>query len=461
MLKGFRVVNMLVLKRVTSAGLMVALFLLCISCGETYRPVATPILPNPPNPNFAHYMVMVNDNGPSFAGSTTRIDTSGDTNVGVAQVGLSPVHGVILPNATRTYIANSADDTVSSYLGSTVIPITTTSLPAGSHPVFLATTENGNVYVADAGANSISVLNAVENVVSAQIAVGTNPVALAETPNQQKLYSANEGLNGSGGSVSSINVLDRTVNPSIANSAWISPVWVVARSDSQRVYVLDSGTGNVAAIDTGTDSVVGSASVGLGGNFMVYDGSFNRLYVTNPAVQSLTILDVSTDALSILANISFAAGSAPCAAGCTPISAAVLPNGNRAYVASYVNTTCSGLPCISSQVTVVSAATNTISSEISLGSADIDETNPTGCSTARFRLCAAASADDSRVYVSECDAGNVGIIATVANSSSGSNYGADTLIVNLPAPLSVFPIPASTPGAAPPPQNPVFIFASP
>jgi YVTN family beta-propeller protein len=458
--------------RWAGATAVLLLLLLWTGCGQTYRPVATPILPNPPNPGFAHYVITISDNGPDEAGSTTRIDTSGDSNVGVAQMGLSPVHAALLPNATRAFVANSGDATVSAYLPTLITTIATISLPAGSVPVFVHTTENATVYVANSGNNTVSAINTAQDVVTNQIPVGVNPVALAETPNGLQLYVANQGNNGTGGSVSSINTIDRTVNPPIANSAWISPVWAVARSDSQRVYVLDGGSGSVSAINTASDTVVGTVSVGIGANFMLYDSSRNRLYVTNPSTatganpdgQSLSIIDASSDALTVLANVSFApstAVNAPCPAGCTPVSVAALPDGSRAYVASYVTSTCAGVPCIVSQVTVISALTNTISSEIALGSANIDLTNPTGCSTARFRLSTVASADSSRVYVAECDAGSTGIIATAANNSPGDNYGPDTLIVNMPAPLSAFPIPASNPGGAPPPQNPVFVLASP
>jgi len=446
--------------RCLSAAGTAFLIMLWAGCGDIYRPVATPVTPNPPNPNFAHYVVMVSDNGPNYAGATTRIDTSGDTNVGVVQTGLSPVHGALLPDSTRIYIANSGDDTITAYLPTISTSVTTITLPVGSVPAFVHTTENSNVYVAESGSNAVSVINAFENVIADQIGVGVSPVALAETPNGLKLYVANQGTNGTGGSVNSINTIDRTLNPPLPG-AWISPVWAVARSDSQRIYVLDTGSGNVSAIDTASDAVVGSVPVGAGGNFLLYDPSLNRLYVTNPAAQSMNILDASTDALTVLATFSFAAGSIPCPAGCTPVSVAALPDGTRAYVATYANSTCSGAPCIVSKVTVIQTLTNSISSKIALGSATVDQTNPTGCSTARFRLSAVASADSSRVYVAECDSGDVGIVATVANSSPGDKYGADTLIVNVPAPLSTFPIPASTPGAAPPPQNPVFILASP
>jgi YVTN family beta-propeller protein len=322
--------------RWAGAAAMLLLLMLSTGCGETYRPVATPILPNPPNPNFAHYVVTISDNGPNFSGSTTRIDTSGDSNVGVAQMGLSPVHAALLPNATQIFVANSGDDTISTYLPTLSTFITTISLPTGSVPVFVHTTESTTVYVANSGNNTVSAINAFENVVANQIQVGVNPAALAETPDGLHLYVANQGNNGAGGSVSSINTIDRTVNPPIANGAWISPVWAVARSDSQRAYVLDSGSGTVSAIDTASDTVVGTTSVGVGANFMLYDSSRNRLYVTNPTTatganpkgQSLSIIDASSDALTVLANISFAASGAanvPCPAGCTPVSVAALP----------------------------------------------------------------------------------------------------------------------------------------
>ena len=86
--------------------------------------------------------------------------------------------------------------------------------------------------------------------------MGHHPVALAETPDQKKLYAVNQGS----GNVSSIDVVGQAVIQTIATGT--SPVWAVARSDSARVYVLDSGTGTVFAIDTLSDQVIGTAPVG-------------------------------------------------------------------------------------------------------------------------------------------------------------------------------------------------------
>ena len=149
--------------------------------------------------------------------------------------------------------------------------------------------------------------------------MGHHPVALAETPDQKKLYAVNQGS----GNVSSIDVVGQTVIQTIATGT--SPVWAVVRSDSARVYVLDSGTGTVFAIDTLSDQVIGTASVGAGGNFMTYDGKLNRLYVTNPVANTLTALDISKDPPTTVFALPVAA---------SPITVAALPDGTRVYVAS-------------------------------------------------------------------------------------------------------------------------------
>src|SRR5580704_10499110 len=95
-------------------GLMV-LFLICLSCGENYRPVATPQNPNPPNPGFNHVAVVLTSNGGNNPGAATTIDVSGDTAVSQSNTGLNPSYIAILPNQSLVYVANRGDDTVSSF----------------------------------------------------------------------------------------------------------------------------------------------------------------------------------------------------------------------------------------------------------------------------------------------------------------------------------------------------------
>jgi YVTN family beta-propeller protein len=451
------------------------LLLLWASCGDQFRPVATPLTPPPPDPQAAHFVFVINgngfetnSNGTINPGSSTRIDVSGDTNIGVARVGLGPVHAALLPNGGRIYIADSLEDTVSSYAPSNATSVTTTSLPTKSFPVLVETTENGTVYVANFGTNTVSAISTVSNVVRDTISVlGIAPVALAETPNGQKLYVANQGKIGTNGTVTSINTVDKSA--SSVTGTWLSPRFVAARSDSQRAYALDTGNSTITAIDTSTDVVTGvvpASSVGAGADFMRYDSKLNRLYVTSSTGGTLSILDASADPPSPLtasplilpAALPAPGQTDPCLGGpVTPASIATLPDGTRAFVGSY-RFLPSGTLC--SQVSVINSSSNTITTTISLGSVTVNTTNPnpTGCNStasipdtppfARFSVSLAASADSSRVYVANCDAGNTAIIKTSDNS----------LVLNLPSPLSDF---NTANGSIPPPQNPVFILAGP
>ena len=414
---------------VVRTAAVLVLMAVCISCGETYRPVATPIPPLPPSPAFSHLVVVISGNGSAHPGASTSIDVSGDTAVSQSAVGLMPVQAALVRNGTIVYVPNSGDDTVSTFSPGSAVPVTTISLPTGSTPTFAASTEAATVYVANSGSNTVLAIDTVSNVIEAPLSgipVGINPVALAETPNQQYLYCANQGTGGSGGSVTSIDPVDRTVSPAIANATWISPVSVLARSDSNRVYVLDQGSGLVSAIDTGSNAVVNSVSVGVGANFMAYDPTRNRLYVTNPSKNTVTYLDASSDALSAVVI--------PVA---NPVSVAALIDGSRAYVAS---ASVNG-GNVTSSVTVINALSGSVSSTIPI------TTVPKVCASNPSELSIAASADSTRVYVGNCDAGNVAIIQTLN----------DTMVLQMPAPLSA----AFSSSGTPLPQNPVFVVAGP
>jgi YVTN family beta-propeller protein len=451
--------------RLRHALAVLALILAECSCGDTYRPVAIPLPPIPPNPSSLHYVLTLSVNGLHNPGASTRIDVSGDSSVASAQVGLSPAHAVLLPGGSSVYVANQFEDTISFYAPSGTGPVSFVTLPAGSAPLFLMATTNNTVYVANSGSNTVSVITTANNAVAATIPAGINPVALAETPNGQKLYVANQGTgpNPVNGSVTSVNTVDNSVNPSIAGGVWASPVWAVARGDNARVYVLDQGTGVVSAIDTASDTVVGTASVQPGANYIVYEPSRNRLYVTNPVAATLTILDASSgsssDPLTVLKSISLT--------GTLPSSVAALPDGSRVYVGSYsINqTTCTQpgdvAPCITAQVTVISGLNNTVIKTIPIAlsagtSTKTDTPTLAVCDSARFRLSMAASQDSSRVYAAYCDAGATAVIRTTPNTSPGSESSGDYLVTDLKAPVSAAP---PIGNGQPPPQNPVFVLA--
>jgi DNA-binding beta-propeller fold protein YncE len=470
-----------------------------ISCGQVYRPVVIPTSTTPPNPANFHAVFGISANVPFNPGTALQIDVSGDTDIGVANMGVNPTHAAILPNNSRVFVASTGSlfpgdaDTVmafspasSSTTATGLGTPTVFSLPYGSLPVFVNTTQASAVYVANYGTNSVSSLNPSTNVVSLSGAVGVNPVALAETPDALNLYVVNQGSN----SVTDLSPVD--LSPVASISVGNTPVWAVSRLDSRRVYVVTEGDGQLYTIDTSTNTAVPGSPQSVGGagaNFVLYDKSRNRLYVTNPGAGNIYVFDATMDPPAPLGpamGISISAPPQCSATACSavrPVSVAALPDGSRFYVASYV-TVLSGSPCpdpnvtatgcVIPQVTVFDA--RSLSQKTTVFPLLPPVTAPVGgvqpfalapvafCApvipytpaSARFRMSAAAAVDSSRVYASMCDGGSVAIItATTSTISVGGTNTPDTLVTDLPAPFGAG---AAQGNGQPLPQNPVFLL---
>ena len=275
------------MKRFLWLGLVLCLYLICSGCGETFRPI---ILPNPPvfpNPRAAHTVLSINDNGTVVPGTTMVVDVSGDTDISVSDVGVAPVHAV-QQSANQVLVVNQSSVCTPVPCNPSITKVTfssilisgssTISLPPNSAPNFVATTESSQAYVSLPGyaPPSVGVVNTNSDSLTNTIPVGINPVAIAETPNSQKLYVANQGDS----TVSGFNTVDRSART--INGSFSAPVWLIARSDSQRVYVLN-GNGVLSTIDTtstaGPDSVIDASITAPGAANMLYDGNLNRLYV--------------------------------------------------------------------------------------------------------------------------------------------------------------------------------------
>ena len=458
-------------RRVGGLAAAVLATLLWISCGDVYRPVVIPTTVTPPNPANFHAVFGISTNVPFNPGTALQIDVSGDSDIGAANMGVNPTHAAILPNNSRVFVASAGSlyegdaDVVTSFtpassgtLASGLGTPVTFALPYGSLPVFVNTTQNSFVYVANFGTNSVAALNTSTNAIGLTGAVGANPVALVETPNGQSLYVVNQGDN-------TVTNLSTTDLSSVATTpVGNTPVWAVSRPDGQRVYVITQGDGQLYTIRTDTNAVVSNQSVGgPGANFALYDNSLNRLYVTNPSAGSVYVFDATSSSPTLLGSISMTAGASPlCPNGCSPVSVAALPDGSRFYVASYeTETACpdsnvgTSTPCVIPRLTVFDAASLTLkpaASSSSLLAPSLSLLAPpeyaatqyavpqvSSCvpavpyapNSTRFPMFATAAADGSHVYVSLCDARSIAdVVTTTSTISTGSN-ATDVLVTNL------------------------------
>ena len=456
------------MKQFVWLGLVGFLCVMWTACGETYRPIILPNPPQFPNPRAAHTVVAINNNGNVTPGSIMVVDVTGDSEVSVADLGLVPVHAV-QQAANQVLVVNHSvtgalSDSITKvgFAGTVIIATATISLPANSAPNFIAVAPlDPTAYVSLPGLvpdpnfpndNAVGVISTTSDSMEATIRVGNNPVALVITPDKSKLYVANQG----DGTVGGYNTSDNSTRT--INGSFNAPRWLIARSDSQRAYVLN-GNGVVSTIDTtstaGPDNVIDSGITAPGAAYMLYDGNLNRLYI--PGNSQVTMLDVSQSTPHLLGGgpitlptvaPSSRAAFDPCSqtAVQTPLTAAgvaALPDGSRAYVGAFYEDA-SGNIC--PQVTVIDAKSNQIKSSVAVpGFPAFDAL----CSTTRLRITMAAAGDSTRAYLASCDGGNVNMIDT-------SN---DSYIMNLPAPVgSRPPIP---PDPLNPPQNPVFLIAGP
>lgn len=557
--------------------------LICVACGQIYRPVVIPINNIPPSPGDFHSVFSLNTNAvyglnpdpnnpgnliPTLVygpGSAMQVDVGGDTDLGIATLvdgtvsGANPTHGISLPNFSRVFVASAGSavanglDAISSFIPATqsasssgigaatvvsypnFIPNPPSALPffCSYLPDFVAASQSTTVYVANYGVenapsvcnpngttstDSIAVVNAATNVITNIVystlgatppivppIVLSNPVALAQvqTPNGNKLYVLNQG-NNTVASLYTVDMTPTTATGTVAGFSGTSPAWVVARGDGQQVYVLSQGDGQLWTINAATDTVIGSVSVGVGANYVLYDPNLNRLYVTNPNNSSAYIFSVAGSLPSLLNTIVLGSNSAnyPSCVNPCPMSVAALPDGSETYIASYQlvlaqpppppsspNQSCTdptpqlltgpSACSVTASVTVLDALSTTVTSTISAfpsGTTSVPEVancvpasasgfyNPglvpvanTSASrfAARFRVSAVAAADSSRVYVSVCDAGSVAIVNTTDGNTNnpGQNIPDDTLVLDLATPFGI-----GTTSNSLPQQNPLFLL---
>jgi len=420
---------------------------------------------------------------------------------------ISSISGTTIQYVTPT--ANPTQNVLTGSGGTAAVPTFCRYVP-----VYLASSQNNAMYVANYGAegdpncnvgstDSVAYLNTTTNAVAniAYLPAASHPIAMVETPDIQNLYVLTQG-NNSVIDLAPSDLSTRTTIP-VGNT----PAWATLRPDGQRLYVITQGDGQLYTINTATNTVIpGSPQTvgGAGANFVLYDKSRNRLYVTNPNSGSIYIFDASSDPPLPVASPTGALSIPPPSVclngGCStvmPSSIAALPDGTRFYVASYVTatgTTCpdpnvsagSAAGCVIPQVTVFDAGTlavkttvfplmpsiaNPVSGTQPFALASVTFCNPVlpyapvnqynngqlvTPASARFRMSAAAAADGSRVYASLCDGGSVAIVDTTTSTIATGVNTSDNLVTDLLAPFS-----AGQPQAngEPLPQSPVFLLA--
>ena len=311
-----------------------------LSCGQVYRPVVIPISITPPNPANFHSVFGISTNVPFNPGTALQIDVSGDTNIGVANVGVNPTHAAVVPNNSQVYVASAGSlypgvsdvvtafsPAVASSLASGLSAITTYTLPSvgpGQSSSIVAISESGTL---------VSVtLNAPLSTATVGAIISVSGVGIAG-------YEGNFPISSVSGTT--ITYVASTPNLAAGNSGTATVPLIcsylpdfVATSQNTAVYVANYGSENgsncnfsstdsVAELSPASSTVSNIAYLPSGSHpvAMVETPDGSNLYVLNQATNM--VMDLSPVDLSTLATI---------AVGNTPAWAAVRPDNRRVYV---------------------------------------------------------------------------------------------------------------------------------
>lgn len=348
-----------------------------VTGGFTYKPtdaarVKAFLTPHVDQDTFS---VSVSDgvNAPLSVNVTVTVSPPQFSVSGPVSTGAGPTDAASSLNG-RTYVLNANAGTIS------VIDTATTSviatIPVGSGaPLRMALSANGTrVYVTNAATGTVSVINTTTNTVTATVPAGTNPFAIAVNPSGSRVY-VTDVANGT------VRVIDTATNTAVGSPIVVgaNPYAVAVSLDGTRVYAATRGVpvngvfsnGTVSVIDTTTNTVVGTITVGKGPEDMAFSPTAPRLYVVNAEENTVSVINTANN--TVVGKITV--GSYP---ACIDVS----PDGSLAYVTNSGDGT----------VSVIDTATNTV-----LGAIPVTRSAPAG----GLAYAISVSRDGNRILVTD------------------------------------------------------------
>ncbi len=120
--------------------------------------------------------------------------------------------------------------------------------------------------------------------VVATVNVGIRPMALEFNPSNNNIYVANQGSN----SISVIDSLTNTVNTTV--NVGNSPRALEFNPSNNNMYVINFGLIDISVIDSSTNSVVETVGVGFGSIDLEFNPSNNNIYVANQGSNSISVI---------------------------------------------------------------------------------------------------------------------------------------------------------------------------
>ena len=212
------------------------------------------------------------------------------------------------------------------------LPAAGGKLPVGQTPSFIQVAPNGQfAYVANPGANAITVLDTANNLVSRTIPIPQGPPQFVSfSPDGKTAYVSVYKTNGSVHLIAFLDTATGTVTGTVPVNNF-TPTDTVTSPDGRFLYVPNhntamSGTNQnvVDVIDLASRKLIGSVPVLPNPHWVVFGKGNGRFYTTDHMSASVTVVNAQTN--TVITEIEV---------GETPHSEALSPDGTRLAVTSY------------------------------------------------------------------------------------------------------------------------------
>ncbi len=202
----------------------------------------------------------------------------------------------ISPQTQLLYVANSGANYISviDRFENRVVGIIT----VGKGPTGLVLSREGErLFVLNSGSNSISIIETYQDYVkeTIQLVSGIHPVEMAMIPdtnnrNHGKLYITNRSSND-------VTVVDTFMKSQLKNiKVGNEPIGITANPERQEVYVANTSSNSISIIDSLTDTVEATISVGTRPQDVLIVG--DSLYVFNTGSNRITVIDIPTKTIT-------------------------------------------------------------------------------------------------------------------------------------------------------------------
>ncbi len=350
---------------------------LVAGCGETYRPVVTPVAVTGPAPQPQSYVVVTTTTGDSTPGLANVFDASGDTLLTQALIGNGPL-SLSLSSSGTSATAVGTDGTVNTFTPSTTLQtknVLISTLLQPATPINLLSTTN-SLFITEPNVPAVAVLTTNSSGLyrlTQELPVPASPINLAGNANAARVYSITQD-NGSNtvtfgacenpfqvttpGQVQSIEISTVTISQTLP--VGICPVYGIGSTDNNRVFILNRGSGTVTVINSQFNTIdttpnlpnmtngtlllpppagVPAASFTAGPVFADYFAPSSQLVTANYDSNTITIINTS---LNQYGNDSPQFGQAVTVpVGNGPATLTILRDGSRVYVANQKDSTIS------------------------------------------------------------------------------------------------------------------------